>query len=121
MKRLNSLRLPNWLIKSIQHGKENDDLGSILVNIGVFYLLGLVAFFVYSPFGSEYIALQIICAVGILLLLAVFCFWLTGQVTLLDSLRKEALVANKNSKTLVQKQEAVSRLKKLKIPVPNAA
>jgi hypothetical protein len=121
MKGLNSLRLPNWLIKSIQHGKENDDLGSILVNIGVFYLLGLVAFFVYSPFGSEYIALQIICAVGILLLLAVFCFWLTGQVTLLDSLRKEALVVYKNSKTEEEINQAHLRLKKLWVPIPNAA
>ena len=71
MKGLKSLRLPNWLIKSIQHGKENDDLGSILVNIGVFYLLMLVAYLVYSPFGSEYLALQIICAVAVLLILVV--------------------------------------------------
>lgn len=81
----------------------------------------LVAYLVYSPFGSEYLALQIICAVAVLLILVVFAYWLIGQVTLLDTLRKETLVVYKNSKTLVQKQEAVSRLKKLKVPVPTAA
>ena len=113
MKNLNSLRLPNWLIKSIQHGKENEDLCSIIVDIGVFYLLALVAFFVYNPFGSEHIALQIICAIGILLLLAVFCLWLTGQIALLDSLRKEALVVYKNSKTEEEIAQAHLRLEKL--------
>ena len=121
MKCLKSLRLPNWLIRSFHYGKENEKLSSILVDIGVSYLLGLVVFFVYSPFGSEYIALQIICAVGVLLLLAVFCFWLTGQVTLLDSLRKEALVLYKNSRTDEEIAQAHLRLEKLKIPIPNAA
>jgi len=121
MKGLKSLRLPNWIIKSIQHGKEDDDLSSILVNIGVFYLLGLVAFFVYSPFGSEYVTTEIICAIGIFLLLVMLGYWLTGQVTLLDSLRKEALVVYKNSKTEEEIAEANSRLKKLWVPIPTAA
>lgn len=121
MKDLKSLMLPTWIIKSIQHGKEDDDLGSILVNIGVFYLLGLVAFFMYSPFGDEYLFLQIICAIGVLLLLVAFGFWLTAQVTLLDSMRKEALVVYKNSKTEEEIAEANSRLKKLWVPIPTAA
>jgi len=121
MKGLKSLKLPNWLIKSIQHGKEDDDLGSILVNIGVFYLLGVVALCVYSPFGSEYLAIEIICAVGILLLLIMFGYWLTGQVTLLDSLRKEALVLYSNSKTEEEVTQAHLRLEKLWVPIPEAA
>jgi hypothetical protein len=121
MKGLKSLKLPNWLIKSIQHGKENEKLSSIFVDIGIFYLLGLVIFFACSSFGSEYLAIEIICTVGVLLLLVMFGCWLTGQVTLLDSLREEALVLYGNSKTLVQKREAVSRLEKLKVPVPTAA
>ena len=119
MKGLKSLRLPNWIIKSIQFGKENDDLGSIIVNLGVFYLIGLVAFFVYSPFGTEYLAMQIICAIGVFFLLGMFGYWLIGQVTLLDTLRKEAIVLYENSKTPKQKQEAISRLEVLYVPIPN--
>ena len=121
MKRLNSLRLPNWLIKSIQYGKENEGLSSILVNIGVFYFMGLVIFFAYSPFENEYLSLEIICAIGIFLFLALFCYWLIGQVTFLDSLREEALVAYKNSKTEDEITQANSRLKKLWTPIPVAA
>jgi hypothetical protein len=118
MKGLKSLRLPNWIIKSIQFGKENDDLGSIIVNLGVFYLIGLVAFFVYSPFGTEYLAMQIICAIGVFFLLGMFGYWLIGQVTLLDTLRKEAIVLYENSKTPKQEQEAISRLEVLYVPIP---
>jgi len=118
MKGLKSLRLPNWIIKSIQFGKENDDLGSIIVNLGVFYLMGLVAFFVYSPFGNEYLTMEIICAIGVFFLIAMFGYWLIGQVTLLDTLRKEAIILYKNSKTQKQKQEAISRLEVLYVPIP---
>lgn len=121
MKGLKSLRLPNWIIKSIQHGKENDELSSILVNIGVFYLLGLVAFFVYNPFGSEYLTTEIICAIGVLLMLILFGYWITAQIALLDSLRKEALVVYKNSKTEDEIAKADLRLKKLWVPTPTAA
>jgi hypothetical protein len=50
-----------------------------------------------------------------------FGYWLTGQVTLLDSLRKEALVVYKNSKTEEEINQAHLRLKKLWVPIPNAA
>lgn len=121
MKGLKSLRLPNWIIKYIQHDEENEELNSLLLDIGVFYLLGIVVLCVYNPFGSEYLAIEIICAVGILLLLIMFGYWLTGQVTLLDSLRKEALVLYNNSKTEDDVAQAHSRLKKLWVPVPTAA
>ena len=121
MKGLKSLRLPNWIIRSIQHGNEDCDLSSMLVNIGVFYLMGVVAFFFYAPFGSEHLFLQIICVIAVLLLLIVFGYWLTGQIALLDSLRKEALVLYKNSKTEKEIMDANLRLKELYVSVPTTA
>ena len=119
--RKKSLRLPRWIIKHIQHGKENEDLGSILVNLGVFYLMGLVAFFVYNPFGSEYLTTEILCAIAILMLLARLGYWLTEQVALLDSMRKEAIICRRNSKTEKEIEESDERLEMLYVPIPTAA
>ena len=119
MKRFVGLKLPRWLVKRIHHGNENDDLGSILVNIVVFYFLSVVAFFVYIHFGREYLPVEIICVIGIFLLLIMFGYWLTVQVVLLETLRKEALVFYENSKTDGEfKEEACSRLKYLYVPIP---
>ena len=121
MKGLKSLRLPNWIIKYIQHGEENEELNSLLLDIGIFYLLGFVVLSMYDPFGSDSLALEIICEIAICPFLILLGYWLVVQVALLDSLRKEALILYKNSKTRKEAKDAHSRLKKLWVPIPTAA
>jgi hypothetical protein len=118
MKKTKNLKLPNWVIKNIEYSKEDEELSFIVVNSGAFYMLGLVMFFVYNPFGKEYLATEIICAIGIGILVTMVCLWLVPQITLLDSLRKEAVISYKNSRTKEEKEKAVSRLELLYVPIP---
>ncbi len=112
-----ALKLPNWIIKNIKYGKEDEELSSIVVNTVIFYLLGIVCFFVVSPFGKNYRSIEIICAIGIGILLAMLCFWIISQVALLDSLRKEAIISYRNAKTDKEIHSAHLKLKKLCVPI----
>ena len=119
MRNLESLRLPRWIIKSIQPGKENEDLTSLVVGIIALYAVVAIVYFAYAPFGREHLFLEVIAAIAILALI-VHCviFWLIHQVAHLDSLRKEALVSFQNSKTEEEKKEATTRLETLYVPIP---
>lgn len=90
--RKNSLKLPRWIIKNLQHGKENEDLSSIVVGALALYSVCAIAYFAYAPFGRGHLALEVVAALGILAFILLFGFWLIAQVALLDSLRKEALL-----------------------------
>ena len=119
--RKNSLRLPRWIIKSLQHGKENEDLSSIVVGALALYSVCAIAYFACAPFGRGHLALEVVAALGILAFILLLGFWLIAQVALLDSLRKEALLGFKNSKTEKEVSDAKKRLQKLYVPVPEAA
>ncbi len=126
--RKNSLRLPRWIIKSLQHGKENEDLSSIVVGALALYSVCAIAYFACAPFGRGHLALEVVAALGILAFILLFGFWLIAQVALLDSLRKEALISFENlkkEKEISKKEKEISdvkeRLKKLCVPVPEAA
>jgi len=118
MKNLKSLRLPRWIIKRIQPGKENEDLTSLVVGIIALYAVGAIAYFAYVPFGREHLYLEVIAAIAILVLIVRIGLWLIAQVAHLDSLRKEALVSFQNSKTEKEKEDATARLEALYVPIP---
>jgi len=118
MKNLESLKLPRWIIKSIQPGKENEDLTSLVVGIMALYTICAIAYFAYAPFGREHLFLEIIAAIAILVLIVMIGFWMIVQVACLDSLRKEALISFENSKTEKERKDATSRLEFLYVPIP---
>lgn len=118
MRNLESLKLPRWIIKSIQPGKENEDLSSLVVGIIALYAVCAIAYFAYAPFGRERLFLEVIVAIAILAMIVMIGFWLIAQVAHLDSLRKEALVSLENSKTEEEKKEAITRLETLYVPLP---
>jgi hypothetical protein len=118
MKNLKSLRLPRWIIKRIQPGKENEDLTSLVVGIIALYAVGAIAYFAYAPFGREHLYLEVIAAIAILVLIVRIGLWLIAQVAHLDSLRREAVIIYKNSKTEKEEKEATTRLEELYVPIP---
>lgn len=118
MRNLESLKLPLWIIKNIQSGKENEDLTSLLVGIIALYTVVAIVYFAYAPFGREHLFLEVIAAIAILALIVMIGFWLIAQVAHLDSLRKEALVSFQNSKTEKEKEDATARLEALYVPIP---
>ena len=118
MRNLESLRLPRWIIKSIQPGKENEDLTSLLVGIIALYAVVAIVYFAYAPFGREHLFLEVIVAIAILTLIVLVMIWLIPQVAHLDSLWREALVSFQNSKTEEEKDEATARLEALYVPIP---
>jgi len=118
MKNLENLKLPRWIIKNIQSGKENEDLTSLVVGIIALYAVVAIVYFAYAPFGREHLFLEVIAAIAILALIVLVIFWLIPQVAHLDSLRKEALVSFQNSKTEEEKKEATTRLEMLYVPIP---
>ena len=115
--RKRSLKLPNWMIKSIEYGREDEELSFFVVNAVAFYLLGLVCFFVFNPLGKGFLAIKIICTAGIAILLALICLWIIAQVTLLTVLRKEAVISYKNSKTDKNRDNARLKLNELNVPI----
>ena len=112
-----NLMLPNWMIKKFEYGKEGEDLCSIIVTCIAFYPLGLLCFFVFDPLGEGHLGIKIICAIIIGLLLIRFCYWIDSQISLLITLRKDAIDSYKNSKTDQEIHDAHLRLKKLHVPI----
>jgi hypothetical protein len=117
MKRKNC-RLPQWAIKWIGHGKEDQKLCVVLVVALISYLVGSIAFLLWSSIGFVLNALFVI---GAFVLLASMCVWLISQVVMLDSLRKEAIVMHEYAKTDEETIKASDRLKRLYVPIPEAA
>jgi len=117
MKKSN-LKLPHWITKSIHHGEEEDDICSIIVNMGVFYIIGVASFFVFVPFVKKYLFTEIVCAIIILVLVIALGFWLNSQVTLLYTLRCKALDKLKNAKNDEEIEKAKKILEDLDVQVP---
>ena len=99
-------KLPKWVIKAFRSGKECEDLCFVLVNIGVFYVLGILYLLVYDPIESKFI-IKTAFLVAILIFLIIFDRWLIKKVTLLEILRKNAMTMYKNSKA----EEDISKSK----------
>ncbi len=118
MKTVKISKLPKWVIKEFQHESEDKDLSSAIVGLSVLYLMGICFLFISRPFGHGYLIAEIISAIILLVILIGFIFWLTAKVTLLSSLRKEALIRMKNAKTEAEIDAARMRLLKLSIPIP---
>lgn len=119
MRKNENLKLPRWIIKKIKHGEEDEDFSAIAVGTIFIYLVSAIAYFVYAPFGREYLALEISVAIAVLAFIAIFGVWLVGQVAYLDSLRKKALICFEHSKTEEEKEKAILRLKTLYLPIPD--
>ncbi len=119
MRKIESLKLPRWIIKKIKHGKEDEDFSALVVGLIFIYAVSAIAYFVYAPFGREYLNLEVIVAIAVLAFIAISGVWFVAQVTYLDSLRKEALISFEHSKTEKEKEEATSRLDMLYVPIPS--
>ena len=119
MRKNENLKLPRWIIKKIKHGEEDEDFSAMAVGTIFIYLVSAIAYFVYAPFGREYLALEISIAIAVLAFIAISGVWFVDQVTYLDSLRKDALISFEHPKTEEEKKEAASRLKMLYVPIPD--
>lgn len=119
MKKIENLKLPRWIIKKIKHGEEDEDFSAMAVGTIFIYAVSAIAYFVYAPFGREYLNIEVIVAVAVLAIMGIFGLWFVAQVTYLDSLRREALISFEYSKTEEEKDEATSRLKMLYVPIPS--
>ena len=119
MRKIANLKLPRWIIKKIKHGKEDEDFSAVVVGIISIYAVSAVAYFVYAPFGREYLVLELLIAITILAFIGISGVWLVSQVAYLDSLRKEALISFEHSKTIEEKKEAILRLETLCVPIPD--
>ena len=111
-------KLPKWLIKTFENGKEREDLCFMLIYCVAFYLLGILFLFVYNPLGDGYFTLKIIISAIALILLIVFGYWLNKKVTLLEQLRKKTLDLYKKSKTENDIKKSYEKIKELCISVP---
>ena len=118
--RKKSLKLPLWIIKKIESGKEDENCSSMLVGCLALYTVGVIVYFASAPFGREHLILEMIAALGILAFIVCTGLWFLAQIALLDAMRREALAAYKNSKTKSEIEESEDRLKKLYIPIPEA-
>jgi len=119
MRKIANLKLPRWIIKKIKHGKEDEDFSAVVVGIIFIYAVSAIAYFVYAPFGREYLVLELIIAITILASIGISGVWLVSQVAYLDSLRKEALISFEYSKTTEEREDATLRLETLCVPIPD--
>ena len=117
MENLKNLKLPNWIIKNIQYGKEGD-LTSLVIGIIAISAVCAIAYFVHAPFGREHLFMEVIAAIVILALIGLVGFWLLDQVAPLESIRREALISFKKSKTEEEEKDAIDMLKRLYVPIP---
>ena len=111
-------KLPKWLIKTFENGKEREDLCFMLIYCVAFYLLGILFLFVYNPLGDGHFTLKIIISAIAFILLIVFGYWLNKKVTLLEQLRKKTLDLYKKSKTENDIKKSYEKIKELCISVP---
>ena len=109
MENLKNLKLPNWIIKNIQYGKEGD-LTSLVIGIIAISAVCAIAYFVHAPFGREHLFMEVIAAIVILALIGLVGFWLLDQVAPLESIRREALISFKKSKTKEEEKDTSSIL-----------
>jgi len=119
MRKIANLKLPRWIIKKIKHGKEDEDFSAMAVGTIFIYAVSAIAYFVYAPFGREYLVLELIIAITILASIGISGVWLVSQVAYLDSLRKEALISFEYSKTTEEREDATLRLETLCVPIPD--
>lgn len=119
MRKIAKLKLPRWIIRDIKYGKEDEDFSAVVVGIISIYVVSAIAYFVYAPFGREYLVLELIIAITILAFIGISGVWLVSQVAYLVSLRKEALIRFEYSKTEKEREDATSRLEILCVPIPN--
>ena len=119
MKKIENLKLPRWIIKKIKHGEEDEDFSAMAVGTIFIYAVSAIAYFVYAPFGREYLNIEVIVAVAVLASIGISGVWLVSQVAYLDSLRKEALISFEYSKTTEEREDATLKLETLCVPIPD--
>ena len=113
MENLKRMKLPNWIIRTIHAGKEDEELSSIIVNCGVFYIIGVVCYFMFNPFSGKHLWVEITICIAVIIVLIAFIFWLTRQVAFLYLLRKEAFIMLKNAKTEKEFKDAMQNMQDL--------
>jgi hypothetical protein len=120
MKTRKTVGLPSWMVKGIKNGQESEVLSSTIVGVAAFYIVANVALFCFNPF-QEYLLLEIIADICILAILCGLGLLFTARISLLISMRSEALERSKNTKTDSEKSECEKRMKVLCINIDNEA
>lgn len=95
--------LPNWIVKNIKFGQENENVSSIVVGVLALYIVGVIGLFVSKPFGGEDLWAEVGIAICVLAVIVALGFILVARVALLEKKRVNAVKAYKKAKSEVEK------------------
>jgi len=104
--------LPDWIVKRIEFKQENEWISSRVVGIVALYLVGVMALFVFRPFGGENLWMEIIFTICSFVTIAAASMVFVAQVALLERTRIKAMEAYKRA--LAKEKKAKAEEKKAK-------
>jgi len=86
MKIFKKFCMPNWLIKNFPVGEEDQTLSEIIVPTGIFTMIGIMVL-CFKFFGTEWRNLTLLISCVVIILVAIFIYWISTQTELLKKMR----------------------------------
>ena len=104
--------LPDWIVKKIEFGQENESVNSAVVGITALYIVGVIGLLLTKPFGGKDLWMEIGVAICVLAIIVAAIMIFIAQVALLERTRIKAVEAYKRA--LVKEEKAKAEEKKAK-------